>query len=170
MGFWDLFKVGEQETTEEKNGGIYNELKLALPDGDDDELIKTACLAGLMARVAYVDMNVDEQEKETMIAALNKWTNWNEKQVRTIAEVAIRQIKNLAGLENHKYTQQLREMLSSDDKYRLLLVLFQIAAADGNASNFESEEIRIISKGLLLPEQHYLAARATMSKHLGALK
>ena len=49
------------------------------------------------------------------------------------------------------------------------LPLFVIAASDGNVAAIESEEIRVISKGLELTNQHFLAARAEVADFLKAL-
>ena len=73
-------------------------------------------------------------------------------------------------MEDHKYTDPLNDMLTNEQRYKVLEGLFALAASDGNAEQLESEEIRIISKGLLLEHKHFISARATVLNSLGALK
>ena len=87
-----------------------------------------------------------------------------------LANMAITHIKDMAGLDNHLYVHPLREILSQDERYKVLQSLFLVAASDGNVDNLESEEIRIICKGLELSNQHFTVARAEVAKYIGALK
>ncbi len=170
MAFWDLIKKKESENNESSLGHLHTKLNQALPTSDDKQLISAACIAGLLARVAYVDFEIDPNEIVSMKNSLSKWTDYDDNTIETIANIAISEIKQLAGLENHIYAHQLNEILNENQKYQLLIALFALAAADGNADNLESEEIRTISTGLRLSHQHYISARATVADKLGALK
>ena len=59
MAFWDIFK---KQTEEANQSQLFYELQNELPELSEENLIKVACVAGLLARVAYVDFKLDEGE------------------------------------------------------------------------------------------------------------
>lgn len=168
MGFWDLFKDDSKD--EKVQTGLFHELKEKLPQASEDELVRIACISGLLARVAYVDFKVTVEEIEHFETVLNEWTDLDANTIMAIREVSIHHVKELAGLENHMYVHHLKSLLSNDEKYKVIEALFALAASDGVVENLESEEIRLIVKGFDLSDKHFLAARATVAQKLGALK
>ena len=169
MAIWDLF-TDKNSKSEEQQASLLNELKKYLPDSPEEQLIKVACVAGLLARVAYVDFNITEDESKHIHDVLSDWTDFPENQIEVITRVAIDHIKELAGLENHLYVRHLKPILDQSTRFKLIKALFALAASDGIVENIESEEIRIIVKGFDLSDQHFLAARATVADKLAALK
>jgi uncharacterized tellurite resistance protein B-like protein len=177
MKFWDFFKaMPEQE--HEKLSRLHDKISHllletpALADKsqkEDDELIKIACLAGLLARVAYIDFDVDDEERKQMKKVLIDVVHLDKEEAYLVVDLAVDEIKDLSGLENHKYCHPLNNILDNQQKFDLVLALFSIAASDGEISELESEEIRLINKGLELEHQHYVAARVQYKKYLGVL-
>lgn len=167
MSFWKKFV----EKADEKNiSSLHKELEKELLELSEQEQIEVTCIAGLLARVAYVDFELDPNELVKIKDILKEWTNFDDKLVEIISNTAVKHIKELAGLENHLYVYPLREILDRDARFRIIEALFAIAAADGNVENIESEEIRMINTGLELSNQHFIAARAKVIQKLGALK
>ena len=169
MGFWDLFS-NRNDTKVVKHSSLHYELQQSFGNLDENELIRITCIAGLLARVAYVDFKLDPSEKEHMHKALSEMTSFKADEIESIVEIAIKHIKELAGLENHKYVYALNDILDQSSRYDIVVALFYMAASDGVVENLESEEIRIIVKGLNLGDKHFLAARAKVSDKLGALR
>jgi uncharacterized tellurite resistance protein B-like protein len=172
MKFWDLFKspiAKEQKTLSRLHDKIAPLFPPTL-DGEEDLQIKIACVAGLLARVAYVDFDVDPSEREQMATLLQEAGHLNEDEAIAIVAIALDEIKDMAGLENHKYCHPLNDLLNQDERYDLLVALFAIAASDGEISDLESEEIRLISQGLNLEHHHFVTARAVFREYLGFLK
>lgn len=167
--FWDLFS-NKKEDTGKQHSSLHYELQQRYPNASEEELIKLTCLAGLFARVAYVDFHLDENEKIHMQKALKEWTRFSDEEIKSIVEISINHIKELAGLENHLYVYRLKEVLDRDTRFSVVESLFAIAASDGVVENVESEEIRIIVKGFDLSDKHFLVARAKVSDKLKALK
>lgn len=168
MGFWDLFKNNKEN--ESVQTSLFYELKTNYSYFTEDELVKIACVSGLLARVAYVDFIITFDEKLQIENSLMSWTSIPLEQITAIAEIAINHIKELAGLENHMYVHHLKPFLTIQQRYELIETLFALAASDGVVENIESEEIRLINKGFDLSDQHFLSARATVFKKLAALK
>jgi uncharacterized tellurite resistance protein B-like protein len=167
MSFWKKFIEKSQENNQ---SSLHNELKEELSSLSENEIIEVTCIAGLLARVAYVDFDLDPEELKHINEVLKEWTDLDEKLINKIAETSVKHIKELAGLENHLYVYPLRDILDRDTRFKIVEALFAIAAADGNVENIESEEIRMINTGLELSNQHFIAARAKVIQKLGALK
>ena len=170
MKFFDLFKSKNASNNENNYGHLYDKLSHLLGLNNEQEILKCACIAGLLARVAFVDFKIDPKEKLFINSALKDWTNFSESQIEVISKIAIDEIKDLAGLENHKYCQYLNEILDNDEKYDLVETLFAVAGSDDQVNVNEIEEIRLINRGLLLEHKHFISAQATVLKKLASLK
>jgi uncharacterized tellurite resistance protein B-like protein len=169
--FFDFLKTLNTSPTKTNYAhSLHEKLHLALPDAAEDRLVVVACLAGLMARIAYVDFKVTAEEEQHIKIALANWTDFDGKTIDVIAHTAIEEIKELAGIDNHLYVHALKEYFSAPELYKLIEALFALAASDGEVIGLEAEEIRVICKGFDLSNQHYLSARATVLEQLSALK
>ena len=104
--------------------------------------------------------------KETLM----KETNIDIDDVDIITKIAIKEVKELSGIETHLYAEPLIQKLTENERYLFLKSLFLVAASDYEVSNVESEEIRIISKSLNLEQKHFISARASVKEKLGAMK
>ena len=169
MAFWDIFKSNESEIQEE-HSSLHTKISKKLENKSEKEIIVITCMAGLLARVAFVDLNIDKNEIESMHNALKEFTDLDELEIDIIVNIAIEDMKNLAGIENHTYLDPLNDQLSNQEKFNFVKALFAVAASDSSVENKEAEEIKIITNGLKLEQKHFLAAKATVLEFLKALK
>lgn len=167
MSFWKKFVDNGKD---DNLSSLQKELANSLSELSEEQQVEVTCIAGLLARVAYVDFELDPNELVEIKKILKQWTDYTDDLVELIANTAVKHIKDLAGLENHLYVYPLRDILDRDTRFKIVEALFAIAAADGNVENIESEEIRMINTGLELSNQHFIAARAKVIQKLGALK
>tara|TARA_B100001971_G_scaffold215182_1_gene259232 strand:- start:178720 stop:179226 length:507 start_codon:yes stop_codon:yes gene_type:complete len=167
MSFWKKFVDNGKD---DNLSSLQKELANSLAELSEEQQVEVTCIAGLLARVAYVDFELDPNELVEIKKILKQWTDYTDDLVELIANTAVKHIKDLAGLENHLYVYPLRDILDRDTRFKIVEALFAIAAADGNVENIESEEIRMINTGLELSNQHFIAARAKVIQKLGALK
>ncbi len=168
MAFWDIFKT--KKSNSEDLSTIHLKIKKLLPNENEDKLIKTACISGLLARVATIDYEVHKNEMEQMIHSLTKWGELSKPEAENVVKIALEEINDLAGLENHKYCHPLNEIMKPEDRYSILKALFSIAASDGSVDESESEEIRVICMSLRLQHKDFISARASVLDNLRALR
>ena len=168
MAFWDIFKT--KKANSEDLSTIHLKIKKLLPNENEDKLIKTACISGLLARVATIDYEVHKNEMEQMIHSLTKWGELTKPEAENVVKIALEEINDLAGLENHKYCHPLNEIMKPEDRYSILRALFSIAASDGSVDESESEEIRVICMSLRLQHKDFISARASVLDNLRALR
>jgi uncharacterized tellurite resistance protein B-like protein len=77
-----------------------------------------------------------------------------------VVEIARATQKMLGPTHNFVAIREFRDAATSEQKLGLLQCLFAVAAADGVVTGPEEEEIRTISRGLLLDDQDYLRVRS----------
>lgn len=165
--FLKLFDSSIQ--TEESNTSLQKSIHQLIESEDQNEILKLSCLAGLLAKVAYADLKISPEETEMMITVLTEEMQLDRKVATNVVELASEEMERLAGVGSEKYGHLLGDLCSTDERYQILLALFQVAAAEGGVSNLESETIRSISKGLLLEHRHFVSARASVSEKLNLL-
>lgn len=171
MSIWKtLVEALGGEEKEEFTSRLHEKLTKKFPHKSEEFHLKAACLSGLMARIAFADLKIEESEKIVITESLVKWMKMSEDEASALAHLCTEEVKELAGVENHLYCLPLRESLSINERYQIVETLFSIAAADGTVENQESEEIRNINTALLLEPKHFTAARATVLEYLASLR
>lgn len=123
----------------------------------ENELRKLSLAGGLMARIAYVDREVDEQEFNTMVSAINQNWELNELQASLVAEIAVSEISK--NIDYYRLSRGFFESTSESERIRFLDVLFTVAAGDGEISYNEIEEIRTIATVLKLSHKQFIDAK-----------
>ena len=167
MGFFDLF-IGKEEKV--YINGLHQKFTEHFPDLPEDRIIILACLSGLLARVAYVDFEIHEDEVAHMEKALTHWLKVSADEAKFVAQTAVDEIKSLSGLDNRKFCTPLVDLLSVDERYHVLETLFELAATDGIVEMAETNEISYIAKSLVLEHKYFVAAKATVKDYLASLK
>lgn len=123
----------------------------------EEDLRKYSLAGGLMAKVAQTDHKVTDEEFATMEAALQeKWSVARETAV-FITEVAVAEIT--AAQDVFRMYREFSTMTTEDERIRFVEALFAVAAADGDVSFDETEEIRTISRGLNLYHHQFIDAK-----------
>ena len=169
--FLDYFKGLVESPVEHKTlHHLHSKVILLFPQKSENEIAILSCVAGLLARVAFVDLDFDHSELEKMATILAQWGQIDSKESYELANLAYEEVKELGGLENHLYCHPLGTLLDIDKRRSLLGALFAIAASDESVSGLETEEIRLISKGLLLEPGDFIAAKFSVKDYLAALK
>lgn len=126
-------------------------------DLSDQDLRKLGLAGGLMARIAKVDRVVSVEERQAMIGFLEE--HW---QLAHEAAVFVADVAESSLDVNYDYYRMTREFATSttpEERRRFLVVLFLVAAADGSVSFDETEEIRLVSRGINMTHQDFINAK-----------
>ena len=126
-------------------------------DVSDEELRKLSLAGGLMARVAYVDQDIQAGEVSTMVAALRRHWLLPEAQATLVAEVADSEIGR--GLDYYRLSREFFECTTEDERVSFMDVLFAVADGDGGVSYEEIEEIRTIATVQKLTHKQFIDAK-----------
>lgn len=130
------------------------EAELDIPE----ETLRKLSLAGaVMARVAHVDHEVTENEFDTMVRALED--NWEMERETAVfvAEIAVAEMSSK--LDYYRMMREFATTTTEKERTKFLDVLLTVAAADGEISHEENEEIRTIARSLNLPTKEFGRAK-----------
>lgn len=146
----------------EKNKIYYNVCRRLELEGTDlhiseKELRRLSLAGGLMARVAYVDRDIQDAEFETMVAAIQGFWGLPDVESNLVAEVAASEIGK--DLDFFRMSREFFLATDGDERLRFLDVLFAVADGDDGVSYKETEEIRAIANGLKLTHKQFIDAK-----------
>jgi uncharacterized tellurite resistance protein B-like protein len=142
---------------------VYYGLRLRLDEGGaglemDEGTLRTLSLAGgVMAQVARVNPQITSAEEEVIIEALQTHWHLTHDQSTFVAEVAVDE--TASHLDRYRLAREFADVCTYEERVSFLDVLFAVAAADGQATYAEIEEIRRISRTLKLPHQAFIDAK-----------
>jgi len=134
-------------------------LQLAL---SETELSRLGLAGGLMARVANVDRQITEAEFEAMASLIEQHWGVSREAAAFVADVAVSALD--VNYDYYRMTREFGTSTTAEERRHFLVVLFHIAAADGDISFDETEEIRQIATGIHLSHQDFINAKLQVTK------
>jgi len=123
----------------------------------EDDLRTLSLVGGLAAKVAYVDREVTETELEGITKAIEDIWEVSSQLAAFVAEVAVSAMDET--YDTFRMMRELMESTSERERRKFLDVLFAVANADGQISYDETEEIRMISRGLNLTHKDFIDSK-----------
>jgi uncharacterized tellurite resistance protein B-like protein len=147
----------------EPEAEVVHRISQQLDSMDPAEARHLSLFAFLLARVAHADLSTDPAEIAEMERLVATHGGLTASQAAMVIEVARATQRLLGPTHNFVATREFRDSASAEQKVGLLHCLFAVAAADGTITGDEEEEIRTVSRGLLLDDREYLAVRAAFS-------
>jgi len=146
------------------NNKVYYGVRRRLDLGDqaridlpDEQLRRLAALGGVMARVAQVDLNVTDQEFDSMVAALQGNWDLSREEATFVAEVAVSEVAPT--MDTVRLVRDVSSSVPPDKADALLDTLFAVAAADGYVTSDEMDAIYSISRSLSLSHRNFIDAK-----------
>lgn len=130
----------------------------------------SAAFAGLLVRVAHADDDVSEAERATLHGLVKAHAGLTAEESAAVAEIVVHQATVLAGIDYASLTRVFNEIGSAEDKENLIDCLYAIATADQSVSVVEDEEIRRVSRALLLTHGQFIAIRTRYKDRLEVLR
>lgn len=123
-----------------------------------EDTLRTLSLAGgIMAQVAQVNPQVSDAELATMVDALQTYWHLSSEEATFVAGVAISETASL--LDPSRLAREFADACGPRERVEFLDVLFAVAAADGEASYDEIEEIRTLARSLKLSHEEFIEAK-----------
>jgi uncharacterized tellurite resistance protein B-like protein len=129
-----------------------------------------AAFAYVLARVAHVDLEIDDAEAAEMRRIVGRLGGLDEGEARVVVEIARHEARRLGGTQNYLVTREFRAHSTPQQRLELLECLFAVAAADGSISATESDETLAIAEELGFTRAEALGVRSRFREHLAALR
>jgi uncharacterized tellurite resistance protein B-like protein len=171
MGFLERLGIKRDERAgRDLLGTLFDGIEGIVGERPIDEVKLITGYAGLLGRVANADLTITDGEVERMRGILTDVLGLAGDEVDAIVEILLRHRNQLLNLEDHVYTRLINDVAHRPHKLKLLRALYEVAAADGSVREREDQEIRVISKALLLSHGDFIAARREFREHLAVLQ
>ena len=129
-----------------------------------------AAFAYLPSRVAHDDPDIRPEGTRVMERIVMERGGLPEVQAILVVQMAKTQARMFGGTENFLVTQEFNEIATREQKMALLHCLYAVSAADNSVSTREDNEIRNISKELLLSHEDFINVRLEYRDYLSVLK
>lgn len=164
--------LGDEEPAAVAAGDTQTVRRIAreLESLEPDRARYLAAFAFLLGRVAHADLEIDDDETAEMERIVRSKGDLPAEQAALAVEIAKAQARLFGGTENFKVARELRSISTVEERRRVLDCLFAVAAADGEISSAEENQIRLIVDELALTHRDLVAARSAWSDQRSVLK
>lgn len=127
-------------------------------DADTEKELRYVCALGaLLGHVAGADTHFDSDERATIAEILDQISVLQPRDIDIIVEIVESEV--LSDVGYFSFARELNDIADRDEKLKVLSMLWDVAAADGEISHEEHEEIRKISKALNVEHTAFIAAK-----------
>lgn len=122
-------------------------------------------MGGLMGIVAQADGEIDYREMEEVRRQLQVRGTFDTHALELL--VTIIQEESVRGLDRSRLIAEYTADAIFDDRVELMDLLFAVAAADGNLTHAELEELRGLSTAMNLSHRQYIDAKLRAKGAIG---
>jgi uncharacterized tellurite resistance protein B-like protein len=164
----ELLGLGESKTTAHSDAIQSESIRQMVGELDElpeDEAGYVAAFAYLLARVANVDLEIDEAEKKRIEQVLVRY-GLSPKKSAMVSKMAQSKAEVFGGTEDYLVTREINRLADRATKIDLMRGLFAVAAASGGISSLEARELRQIAAELRLEREEYVKLRVEFGKDL----
>ena len=173
MSVWRLLGIEKHKILSEASSPETETVRKivdALEGMDPVQARYVAAFAYLLSRVAQADQNISPEETRAMERIVMERGGLPEAQAILVVQMAKTQARMFGGTENFLVTQEFNEIATREQKMALLHCLYAVSAADNSVSTREDNEIRNISRQLLLSHEDFINVRLEYRDYLSVLK
>jgi len=121
----------------------------------DDKLPLAAC--ALLVEVMRIDGEVDEAERRAVLDAMAATFDLPAERVETLLDLAEQEVAE--AVDQYQFTRLINERFDTEEKARLVEMLWRVAFADGRLDKHEEYVVRKLSELLHLPHRVFIQAK-----------
>ncbi len=164
--------LSRESTVDEVEGAeeLHRTLRNELPEMDEQSVLVTTAIVGLLGAVAYADSDFSEQERQRVRQELARVDGMSARGADAVCAALDRHIQEIAAVQVPRYSRVLRELADQELRIQILEMLVALAAADQVITSAETNVMRQITTALGLTQRDYNAAQAKYRDQLAVLK
>lgn len=136
------------------------------PSSTDDAHEMRLAAAALMVEVMRTDHETAEEEELRIIALIRDSYDLDERETQALIDLAHEEAR--AAVSLNTLTRRLTDNLETEDRARLVELLWDVAYADGRIDKYEEHLIRRIAELLYLPHAAFIRAKHRAAERSGA--
>ena len=129
---------------------------------EDKELDVSLAAATLMMEVSWADHKISDEEMEVSAKRLSEIFSLDNHQANALLEEGKILVNESVGLQ--QFTSLLNENLAADQKFSIILALWEVARNDDLIDALEEHQIRNISELLYVPHSKFIEAKLSSRK------
>ena len=171
MGFLDIFRSQALRRPErEAPSDTVRRISAAIEELPEDRATYLAAFAFILGRVANADLDISEDEVLEMERIVERVGGVPEAQAVLIVQIAKGQHRLFGQTESFLVTREFNRIATREQKLALLHCLYAVSSSDDSISVMEDNEIRAVSRELLLDHADFIAVRSSYRNQLSVLK
>ena len=136
--------------------------KTAHAQEGENELDVPLAAATLMMEVSWADHKISNEEMELSTKKLSEIFSLDDHQANALVEEGKILMKESVG--SQQFTSLLNENLAADQKFSIVLALWEVAREDDSIDALEEHQIRNISELLYVPHSIFIEAKLSSRK------
>ncbi len=129
---------------------------------EENELDIPLAAATLMMEVSWADHTISDEEMEVSAKKLSEIFSLDDHQANALLEEGKVLVNESVGLQ--QFTSLLNENLAADQKFSIILALWEVARKDDSIDALEEHQIRNISELLYVPHSKFIEAKLSAKK------
>ena len=129
---------------------------------EENELDVPLAAATLMMEVSWADHTISDEEMEVSTKKLSEIFSLDDHQANALLEEGKILMNESVGLQ--QFTTLLNENLAADQKFSIVLALWEVAREDDSIDALEEHQIRNISELLYVPHSKFIEAKLSSRK------
>jgi uncharacterized tellurite resistance protein B-like protein len=126
-----------------------------------------AAMAYILARAAYADMDISDEETEAIEAEMRS-SGLDDSQAVLVSEMAKLQEKTMGATSDFLVTREFREVATEEQRLTVLRACYHVCAADDSISGTESAILDQIASELQIDRAQASAIRSQFADKLSA--
>ena len=149
---------------------MFEQLKKFFAADEDvqEEMTLHKAAAALLIEVSKSDYDQDPAEVDKIRALLMCHFGLGEADVEEAISLA--QQGSIENTSLYPFTRYINDNCSTDEKYQLVLSLWEVAAEDGRIDKYEEHLIRKIADLIYLPHREYIRAKLVVTENLNNIE
>jgi uncharacterized tellurite resistance protein B-like protein len=130
----------------------------------DSEHALQLATAALLIETIRADFNISASQCQSAVENLRHFFNLEEHETRRLVELAEQEADDKASL--FQFTSLIGKHFDSDQKSRVIEMMWRVGLADGDKSMYEEHLIRKIAKLLYVPHSEFVRTRVKIEDEL----
>lgn len=113
--------------------------------------------AALLFEVMRADYQASDAERQAVLRALEAKFDLTSDETRRLLALAEREVENAT--DYYQFTSLVNREFSREQKFHVMVALWQVAYADGHIDKYEHHLLRKLGELLYIPHADYVAAK-----------
>lgn len=125
---------------------------------------KQLAVAALLVEVAMADHQFSEVEMNNLAVILERKFSLSNDELTELIGLAKNETNHATSL--HQFTQLINQYCTTEEKFKLMKAMWEMAYADGNLDKYEDYIIRKVADLIYVPHSEFIRAKSLVKASL----